>query len=187
MHKKAGLRLQRLLLGGLALLLVSLAFKVPRSIVPGAQRRDPRPLPSGLVKHTPEGELILPAAAHESADIGSRFIGGAFALLLLSLVLVTLGVLWLFPLPGTDRTLHSPLPIYPEPRLQPSPRQEMQRFLAAEREQLTTYGWVDRAHGIVRIPIEAAMRRVAKEGIPDWPADADPAAGTPMVAAGRMR
>ena len=95
-----------------------------------------------------------------------------------------LGVLWLFPLPGTDRSLHAPLPFYPEPRLQLSPRQEMQRFLAAEYEQLTTYGWVDKAHLIVRIPIDVAMNRVAQRGIPDWPTSAPPAADRSNLAAG---
>jgi hypothetical protein len=30
---------------------------------------------------------------------------------------------------------------------------------------LTTYGWVDRAHGLVHIPIERAMELVAKDGL----------------------
>ena len=101
-----------------------------------------------------------------------------------SLVIVTLGVLWLFPLPSTDRTLNAPLPHYPEPRLQPSPRQEMQRFLAAEYEQLTTYGWVDQAHQIVHIPIDVAMNRIAQSGIPGWPESAAQSAGAPTVATG---
>ena len=31
-------------------------------------------------------------------------------------------------------------------------------------------GWIDKAHGIVHIPIADAMRQVAQEGIPGWPA-----------------
>lgn len=163
----------RIILGSLAVLIASLAVKPPRQTVRGAMHRGFAPSPGP----DSEGKLVLPAAAHEGADFGRRFIGGAFGLLMLSLAIVTLGVLWLFPLPGTDRTLNSPLPIYPDPRLQVSPRQEMQRFLAAEYEQLTTYGWVDKDHQIVRIPIDVAMNRIAQTGIPGWPTSPTQAAG----------
>ncbi len=32
---------------------------------------------------------------------------------------------------------------------------------AQQREHLTTYGWVDRSAGVVRIPIDEAMKRLA--------------------------
>lgn len=35
---------------------------------------------------------------------------------------------------------------------------------ALVHEHLETYGWIDRAHGVVRIPIERAMDLVAREG-----------------------
>lgn len=134
------------------------------------------------------GELILPPAEHEAADVGPRFIGAAFALLFVSLAIVTLRTLWLFPMPQTDRTLHTPLPVYPEPRLQPSPRAEMQRFLAEEMKQLKAYGWIDKAHGIVKLPIDVAMEEVARRGSPGWPTSpvqaASPSAGSPVMSAG---
>lgn len=34
---------------------------------------------------------------------------------------------------------------------------------AAVRTHLHTYGWVDRAHGVVRIPIDVAMERILAE------------------------
>jgi hypothetical protein len=166
------------MLGSVAILIASLAIKPHRQTIRHADRRGLSPSPHANT----EGELVLPAAAHEGADLGRRFIAGAFGLLVLSLAVVTLGVLWLFPLPSTDRTLNPPLPTYPSPRLQPSPRQEMQRFLAGEYEQLTTYGWVDKAHQIVRIPIDVAMKRVAQNGIPGWPTDAAQAANGSNIA-----
>jgi hypothetical protein len=39
---------------------------------------------------------------------------------------------------------------------------------AEEDLVLSSYGWVDKEKGIVRIPIEAAMRRVVRDGIPTW-------------------
>ncbi len=54
----------------------------------------------------------------------------------------------------------------PEPRLQETPALDLARFRAKEDETLSTYGWVDRQAGVVRIPIERAMEIVAKEGLP---------------------
>jgi hypothetical protein len=171
-----------MLLAGFTVLVVAFALRTLRLPLTGGVQRDLASTQGGPVERTPEGELILPAAVHEPADIGRGFIGGAFGLLLVSLAVVTLGVLWLFPLPGTDRTLHTPLPVYPEPRLQPNPRQEMQRFLAAEQAELATYGWIDKTHGVVRIPIDVAMDKVARSGIPGWPDSA--AATSPTTTAG---
>jgi hypothetical protein len=54
----------------------------------------------------------------------------------------------------------------PEPRLQTNPRQDLEDLRAAEQELLTTYGWVDRNAGIVRIPIDEAMKLVVQRGLP---------------------
>lgn len=162
-------RIRRFVEAVLAVLLGSLVVTTVRLFAPPVERES-RSLPATrLVRSTPDGELLLPPAEHEGVDVGRRFIGAAFALLLVSLAVVTVGTLWLFPLPQTDRTLNTPLPVYPEPRLQASPRQEMQRFLAEETDQLSTYGWIDKTHGIVRLPIDVAMGKVAQRGIPGWP------------------
>jgi hypothetical protein len=54
----------------------------------------------------------------------------------------------------------------PEPRLQTNPRDDLIDLHAHEEELLTTYGWVDKEKGIVRIPIEEAMRIVVERGLP---------------------
>ena len=56
--------------------------------------------------------------------------------------------------------------IPPEPRLQESPTIDLERFREKENERLSTYGWLDRQAGVVRVPIERAMELVAKEGLP---------------------
>lgn len=117
-----------------------------------------------------ESERAIPDARHEASDVGERFIWGALALLLFSLTAIGLFIWWLFPQSVPDRTLRPPLPVYPAPRLQPSPSADMRQFYAAEMQRLNSVGWVDKAHGIVHIPIADAMRKVAQEGIPGWPA-----------------
>jgi hypothetical protein len=56
--------------------------------------------------------------------------------------------------------------VRPKPLLQETPALDLERFRAKEEETLSTYGWVDRASGVVRIPIERAMEIVAREGLP---------------------
>jgi hypothetical protein len=58
----------------------------------------------------------------------------------------------------------------PEPRLQTNPRDDLRALRAHEDELLNTYGWVDKPAGIVRIPIEEAMKIIAQRGLPARPA-----------------
>lgn len=116
-----------------------------------------------------EAERIIPNARREESDVGAGFIWGAFALLLGSLIAIALLILWLFPKSPLDRTLQLPLPTYPAPRLQSSPRADMQQFYRKEMQRLNSAGWIDKASGIVHIPISDAMAKVAKEGIQGWP------------------
>ncbi|HKC11100.1 MAG TPA: hypothetical protein VKI41_03465 [Vicinamibacteria bacterium] len=64
------------------------------------------------------------------------------------------------------------------PSLQPLPAQDLARFRAEEELALGTYGWVDKEKGIVRIPIERAMRLLAERGLPA-PAATPPSAAAP--------
>jgi hypothetical protein len=114
-------------------------------------------------------KVALSPAGHEPNDVGGNFIWTGATLVLGMVVALALLVLWLFPNAITDRTLHLPLPSYPNPQLQPSARQDMAKFYRQEMQSLNSTGWVDKAHGIVHIPIADAMRKVAQEGIPGWP------------------
>jgi hypothetical protein len=57
-------------------------------------------------------------------------------------------------------------PIPPGPRLQPSPPRDMDELRAKDRQALDTYGWVDPARGVARIPIERAIEMAAEKGLP---------------------
>jgi hypothetical protein len=54
----------------------------------------------------------------------------------------------------------------PAPRLQVQPREELKQMRAEEDQILNSYGWVDGSAGIVRIPIEQAMRVTIEQGLP---------------------
>jgi hypothetical protein len=53
---------------------------------------------------------------------------------------------------------------FPEPTLQKTPQGDLRRFEREQRAALSGYGWVDRPKGLVRIPIEEAMRIIAARG-----------------------
>jgi hypothetical protein len=57
----------------------------------------------------------------------------------------------------------------PAPRLQVTPERELAALRAQEDAILGSYAWVEKDRGIVRIPIEEAMRLVAEEGLPSFP------------------
>lgn len=82
----------------------------------------------------------------------------------------------------------------PEPRLQTNPKQDLKDLRAAEADVLEHYSWVDRNGGVVRIPIENAMKLALERGFPsragvqaiaaaDTPATPAPAAAAPAPAA----
>lgn len=52
------------------------------------------------------------------------------------------------------------------PRLQVSAPLDLSNFREREEAELTSYGWIDRTSGVVRIPIARAMDRVLEKGLP---------------------
>jgi hypothetical protein len=122
----------------------------------------------------PDRETLIPAARHESSDIGERFIGGIIASSGALLLACGLLAFWLYPNSRLDTSLNLPLRQYPEPRLQPDPTADMRAFYAQEMRRLSSAGWMDASHHTGHIPIEQAMSDVAREGIAGWPYEQSP-------------
>ena len=116
---------------------------------------------------------------HETSDVDLhgllRFVGGLLAAAVVIPALVGLLFVYFarrearpvspeFPLAATEQNR---LP--PEPRLQTNPRQDLQDFREQEDTILKSYGWVDRNAGIVRVPIEEAMKLTVQRGLPTRP------------------
>jgi hypothetical protein len=59
--------------------------------------------------------------------------------------------------------------IPPEPRLQVDPRQDLSTYREREAALLDGYRWVDKNAGVVRIPIDEAMKRLIERGVPTRP------------------
>jgi hypothetical protein len=53
----------------------------------------------------------------------------------------------------------------PGPKLQTEQAQDLATVVRAEERLLSSYGWVDQEQGVVRIPIDEAMKLVAERGV----------------------
>ena len=129
-----------------------------------------------MAKHALE-EIERPDVHHEESDVNIRAIFG-FAGGLIALGAVVYLAVWLlfgyftrredaasarrtYPLAvGQENRLP------PEPRLQVNPRQDLKDLRTSEQERLNSYQWIDRNGGVVRIPIEEAMRLTLERGLP---------------------
>lgn len=56
--------------------------------------------------------------------------------------------------------------IFPAPRLQVWPNEELIRFQNEQQKQLEALEWVDRGGGVARVPIETAMSLLLERGLP---------------------
>jgi hypothetical protein len=68
---------------------------------------------------------------------------------------------------------------FPQPQLETDEQSELNRVRLGEEDTLSTYDYVDKSAGTVRIPIERAMELIAQRGLPvrsAAPAEAKPAA-----------
>lgn len=126
--------------------------------------------------HRGGGPDDQPAADHEESDVNVRAIFGFAGGLLVSAIVIHLAV-WVlfryfdaregrqaapaFPLAATQGSR-----VPPEPRLQTNPRQDLSDLRAREDQVLTSYGWVDKNTGVVRIPIDQAMKLTLERGLP---------------------
>jgi hypothetical protein len=132
----------------------------------------------------PEGALREPM--HEERDVHAWAVG-KFAIGLVLFCILCLGILVGFfkyletvfvPSPpiATDAR-HLP----PQPRLEETPVADLKAMRDAEDKILTSYGWVDKSKGVVRIPIAQAIDLLAQRGLPSRPQNGPQTASTAIV------
>ncbi len=56
--------------------------------------------------------------------------------------------------------------VFPEPHLQTAPQADLAAMRTREDAELNSYGWVDRAGGVVRLPVARAMELLVQRGLP---------------------
>ncbi len=114
---------------------------------------------------------------HETSDVNVRAIL-SFAGGLIALAVVVYLVVWLlfgYLSRREDRASGArtyPLAVGqedrlpPEPRLQTNPRQDLRDLRTAEDQTLKSYQWIDQNGGVVRIPIDEAIKLTLQRGLP---------------------
>jgi len=121
-------------------------------------------LPDGTIR--PESRN--PGVAFEPSDWALRpvalvYVGTVVLLIVSSLVLIV-------AYPNSLRDVGRAVRIAPPgPRLQTDAEGDLRRFRAEEDKRLSTYYWINKSGGIVHIPIEQAMRKLATTGISGFP------------------
>src|SRR5690348_12689993 len=106
--------------------------------------------------------------AYEKSDWPIGKIGLVFLGTFVMLVVAPFVLMWAFPnsLPDQRRNLT----ITPPPRRQQvAPPLDRMRYVVEQKLKLDSYYWIDRDRGVVHIPIQEAMKRVAEHGIPGFP------------------
>jgi hypothetical protein len=106
---------------------------------------------------------------YERSDASPRLIGVIALGLALFLGLTPFVLRLIYP-SVTRPQITGALPQPPQPRLETVPRASLAALHARERELLARYGWVDRPHGVVRVPIDRAVELLSRRGLPAWPA-----------------
>jgi len=97
----------------------------------------------------------------ETRDASPRAIG-ITAAIVLGGTWAALGIAWLlWHGHHADRRLREEQRFSYGPQDRPDVLKAWPEIEAQQREHLTTYGWVDRPAGVVRIPIDQAMKRLA--------------------------
>jgi hypothetical protein len=105
---------------------------------------------------------------HEHRDVTTKAalaIGLGMTLLVASALAATFFVFGYFvPHEIATPNLSTEAQGFPEPRLQITPSQDLEMMNEANRQELDSYGWVDRGSGLARIPIQRAMDIVVDQG-----------------------
>ena len=102
---------------------------------------------------------------------------GWLTLGLLVLIAIAVAAMWSLGFGVRDRLIAAdpPPPALPEariehrppgPNLQVDPRQQLLDLQTEEESTLTTYGWIDKASGVTRVPIDRAMDLLVEQGLP---------------------
>lgn len=121
-----------------------------------------------------------PDAQHEHTDIEPSVLTKFAIWLAISVVIsagIVYGTFWFFE--GQEEALNRAEQTYPlaagqvkeppTPRLQTQPFKDVYLLRQAEQAKLTTYGWIDKSSGVVRLPIDRAMELTLQRGLPTRP------------------
>jgi hypothetical protein len=103
---------------------------------------------------------------HEPAAFASRRVLYVGAALLVSLSVIAGAILAVVRKPHSAQRNAAIAEAAPQPPLQDDPVADLAAYHREKSAQLTSYAWIDRHQGTVRIPIDRAMDIVAQRRAP---------------------
>ena len=129
----------------------------------------------------PLPDLTNPDMRHENRDVNVWAVGKVGIALILTTIASLLLMFGMFrylqvreneaqiPPPTTFSINPNALPPEPNVMFNQHEADNREEILSNEQKQLTEYGWVDKEHGVVHIPIDRAMDLVVQRGLPAHP------------------
>jgi hypothetical protein len=101
---------------------------------------------------------------HERTDMDPKYVAYFAVVLIVAGLLIHFGLWWMFRQLEREQAQRQRQPVViqvpnqpPQPRLQINPQGDLEELRRQEAEILSTYQWIDRDKGVVRIPINRAM------------------------------
>ncbi len=109
---------------------------------------------------------------HETHDAETRYVLIFIAVIAVTVALtmwVSKGLFYYFMHQQAETpayTFHNARTLPPSPELEPVPHVLLEKYLTETKKELNDYGWVDRAQGIVHIPVDRAIQLTLQKGLP---------------------
>jgi hypothetical protein len=116
----------------------------------------------------------------EKDDVSPKALARFMLILVVATLVVAYVVRALYFSLGAREARHQPPPPimqfeanreFPIPKLEDHPVDDLAAYRAKQERVTATYGWVDKPGGIVRIPIDEAMRLLLERGLPVAPSE----------------
>lgn len=118
-----------------------------------------------MIEMKPQGGE--PSTGYERRDVRTGLLALIAVVLFASVLVIMLGTWWYQGALGRGGPGEARVPgTIPSPRLQTAPAGELGTYLARQQQELSSYGWIDRESGLVRLPVSRAMELLAQRGLP---------------------
>lgn len=109
-------------------------------------------------------EEMRSRAMPQAPDVATGIVVAAVAGFLAFVAITMIGLFFYLRVAAPGALRQATESHFPAPALQKNPRNNLKRVEREQRMALSSYGWIDRSKGLVRIPIDEAMRMIVARG-----------------------
>jgi hypothetical protein len=127
-----------------------------------------------MAEHLQRSLLLRRPVGHEGRDADIRPIvltGIGLAVTVVVVGVIVYGIFRYLETHPATSVQPNPMALFdsqipPAPRIEEHPAIEIQQLHTQEDQTLSTYGWIDKSKGIVRIPLDRAIELQLQRGLP---------------------